>query len=116
MSAAAGKGKQTLCLAQRNTLALRTAGRTQPTEWLPASRSRGGKAEGLRAAQTEKGSQQPWDSCIRQKHPKGRAGWGPDRAKADLQLKSNLERKCLALEVLELLFNPKTAQLSELRI
>lgn len=73
-------------------LALCTAGRTEPSPHTAQSsclcqhhqpflnRSKAGKAAGLKAEQTEKGSQQPWDGHTRQKSLKWR---GLDRAKAD---------------------------------
>lgn len=87
-------------------------------------RTGGGKTEGLRAAQTENGP-----TAWTHRGPTAALGWphqteaaqgeswlGIGQSKDRFTAEIKPREKCLALEVLELLFNPKTAQLSELRI
>lgn len=133
MSAAAGKGKQALCPAQTNTLPawLYAHGRTVPSlhtvqsscphpavPALPAlpAQDWGRKNRGAESSTDREGPTAAlgWPHQTEAAQGEGWLGIGQSKGRFTAEIKPR--EKCLALEVLELLFNPKTAQLSELRI
>ena len=123
MSAAAGKGKQTLCPAQRNTLAARLY--AQLAEPYPACtqhraaaciQNQGRKSRGAESSADREGLTAGLGQPHQTEAPQGEGWLGTGQSKGRFTAEIKPREKCLALEVLELLFNPKTAQLSELRI
>lgn len=89
MSAAAGKGKQTLCLAQRNTLALRTAWQNPTRRAAACIQKQGRKSRGAESSADREGLTAALGQLHQTEAPQreGRLGTGQSKGRFTAEIK-----------------------------